>query len=190
MSITKLSFLLTLAVSFCTAATPQIKSNLFFPLEVSATTGQTQILAITRINGQLAFREHFDVAAGADLTNLSLFKANPAVAANLKTLAAGNAIIDMAFVINGAQIVEAGFDSLLQESPGLPGVGATRAGFSKAGRDLMTSAAAASSGCMNQCDDEWDDCIGPNGGQDPWDVAYCDAEWEYCVCHCDSRYCN
>lgn len=37
--------------------------------------------------------------------------------------------------------------------------------------------------CMQQCDDEWDSCIG-SGGQDPADVARCDYYWEQCVAGC------
>ena len=38
--------------------------------------------------------------------------------------------------------------------------------------------------CYDQCDEEWDICIGPNGGQDDDDVARCDYYWEQCMEDC------
>lgn len=38
--------------------------------------------------------------------------------------------------------------------------------------------------CRNVCDDDWDDCIGWNGGQDDQDVIYCDAQYDDCIDDC------
>lgn len=45
-------------------------------------------------------------------------------------------------------------------------------------RDLLFN---TSNGCRDICEDEFWDCLGWNGGQDPIEVAYCEAREEQCL---------
>ncbi len=190
-SILGMCLLLTFSMAlFANEREASSRSLYFEAVAKEASAEGSKILLLTRVNGQYLTQERFTLESDSDVALLELFASRPDVKDGLLAMGREKNLVEFVLLWEEGRSEVFGLDYVLASGAGndysrqptmtshhVMMTGEARALFGEASRGLA---------CESGCDDEWDDCIGYSGGQDPAEVEFCDWIWLQCWNYCDS----
>ena len=152
----------------------------------------SKVLLLTRVNGQFLTQERFMLESKSGYAVMKLFTSRPDIKDAILNMGNDrNNVIEFVVLWQNGKSYSLDLDTVISFS--LNNDYATRNVLgsqnvmqTRPAKKLFGEAAVRGISCEFGCDDEWDDCIGYTGGQDPAEVEFCDWIWLQCWENCDS----